>query len=224
MLTPQEVEEHVFAKAFNGYNMAMVDEFLDILTADYTALYKENVALKNKMKVLADKVEEYRSTEDSMRKALMTAQKMADQIVADAESKKNALLASAEKQVRTRTAGLEQEVANERARLAAAKKATATYLSKLKDLYRHELDYLNGLSHLTAEPAKPDPVDQAVSETALAVEKAVEEEIPSSPFGSPGQSTLKPEPSLYESLKQGILPEALDDSLSPTRRVDLPIV
>ena len=45
MLTPQEVSTHSFAKAsFGGYNMAMVDEFLDELTDDYTALYKENAA------------------------------------------------------------------------------------------------------------------------------------------------------------------------------------
>ena len=71
MLTPQEVSEHAFAKAsFGGYNMAMVDEFLDVLTADYTTLYKENATLKAKMKVLVDKVEEYRSTEEAMRKAI----------------------------------------------------------------------------------------------------------------------------------------------------------
>ena len=53
MLTPQEVSTHSFAKAsFGGYNMAMVDEFLDELTDDYTALYKENAALKAKLKVL----------------------------------------------------------------------------------------------------------------------------------------------------------------------------
>ena len=44
--------------------MAMVDEFLDQLTEDYTALYKENAVLKSKMKVLVDKVEGYRATED----------------------------------------------------------------------------------------------------------------------------------------------------------------
>ena len=54
MLTPQEVAEHAFQKAsFGGYNMAMVDEFLDQVTADYTSLYKENATLKAKMKVLA---------------------------------------------------------------------------------------------------------------------------------------------------------------------------
>ena len=50
MLTPQEVSGRAFSKAaFGGYNMAMVDEFLDELTDDYTSLYKENAALKAKL-------------------------------------------------------------------------------------------------------------------------------------------------------------------------------
>ncbi|MFR7893152.1 MAG: DivIVA domain-containing protein [Dysosmobacter sp.] len=49
-------------RSMGGYNMAMVDEFLDELTDDYTALYKENAALKAKLKVLVEKVEDYRAT------------------------------------------------------------------------------------------------------------------------------------------------------------------
>ena len=84
MLTPQEVSEKVFPKSSgfgSGYAMGAVDEFLDALTEDYTALYKENVTLKAKLKILAEKVEEYRATEDAMRSTLLTAQKMADIIV-----------------------------------------------------------------------------------------------------------------------------------------------
>ena len=93
MLTPQEVSGRAFSKAaFGGYNMAMVDEFLDELTDDYTSLYKENAALKAKLKVLVDKVEEYRATEDSMRAALLTAQRMANTMVEEAEEKKKELL------------------------------------------------------------------------------------------------------------------------------------
>ena len=61
MFTPQEVSEKVFPKASfggGGYSMGAVDEFLDALTEDYTALFKENVTLKTKLKVLAEKVEE----------------------------------------------------------------------------------------------------------------------------------------------------------------------
>ena len=97
MLTPQEVKSRAFQRAsFGGYNMGQVDEFLDVLTEDYTALYNDNAVLKSKMKVLVDKVEEYRSTEEAMRKALMTAQRMADDLVQEAEKKKAAILAEAE--------------------------------------------------------------------------------------------------------------------------------
>ena len=62
MYTPQEVAEKTFPRSGQtvGYSMAAVDEFLDGLTEDYTALYKENAALKAKLKMLAEKVEEYR--------------------------------------------------------------------------------------------------------------------------------------------------------------------
>ena len=97
MLTPQEVSTHSFSKAsFGGYNMAMVDEFLDELTDDYTALYKENAALKAKLKVLVEKVEEYRANEDSMRATLLTAQRMADSIVKEAEQKRDQMMTQAE--------------------------------------------------------------------------------------------------------------------------------
>ena len=100
MLTPQEVSTHAFSKAvMGGYNMAMVDEFLDELTDDYTALYKENAALKAKLKVLVEKVEDYRATEDSMRATLLTAQKMADSIVHEAEAKRDEILAHPKKRL-----------------------------------------------------------------------------------------------------------------------------
>lgn len=93
MLTPQEAESHVFPKAsFGGYNMLQVDNFLDSLIEDYRTLYQENISLKNKMKVLVDKVEEYRATEDAMRMTLHSAQKMADAMVKEGEAKKQAAI------------------------------------------------------------------------------------------------------------------------------------
>ena len=93
MMTPQEAEAHVFPKAsFGGYNMLQVDTFLDSLIEDYRTLYQENVSLKNKMKVLVEKVEEYRATEDAMRSTLLSAQRMAAQMVEDARQAKEKVL------------------------------------------------------------------------------------------------------------------------------------
>lgn len=175
MLTPQEVAEHAFSKAsFGGYNMAMVDEFLDLVTADYTSLYKENATLKAKMKVLADKVEEYRATEEAMRRAMLSAQKTADEMVASAEAQASDIVSAAEHEAKDKIAAIHQEVQNEQLRLTAAQNATAAYISKLKDLYQNEMEYLSSLSKLSAAP-KIDMVAQTADAIGSAVEKAVEE-------------------------------------------------
>jgi len=232
MLTPQEVAEHAFTKAsFGGYNMAMVDEFLDQVTADYTTLYKENTTLKAKMKVLADKVEEYRSTEDAMRKALLSAQKMADQMVAEAEAKKVSIVQDAEEAAQDKIRSIRQEVANEEARLAAAQAATASYIAKLKDLYQQEMDYISGLSKLVAAARQPDQVAVAADSISTAVEQVMEE-VPVTP-PQPTPVPLEKDP-LYEELKRGPVvppaPEAPapqpkqededDEDTEPTRRID----
>ena len=218
MLTPQEVAEHAFQKAsFGGYNMAMVDEFLDLLTADYTTLYKENAALKAKMKVLADKIEEYRSTEDAMRKALLSAQRVADQMVADAEEQKAKLLADAEREAKEQVEALRRETETEQYRLTAAQNATAAYIAKLKELHENQIQYLGSLSKLAPPAAEPDPVAQAAAAINDAVEKTMEEELPEE-GGDEGES-------LYETLRRGPVsqsgpaPESQDDT-APTRRID----
>ena len=167
MLTPQEVSERAFQKAsFGGYNMAQVDEFLDILTGDYSALFNENAVLKNKMKVLVDKVEEYRSTEDAMRKALMAAQRMADDLVKQAEEEKAAMLSRTEEEVRTRKAELSKELEAEEFRLKQAQQATASYVEKVRALHIKEaecLSQLEGLYPPDTTPA-PDPVEEKALE------------------------------------------------------------
>ena len=168
MLTPQEVSNRVFPKAvMGGYNMALVDEFLDELTNDYTALYKENATLKAKMKVLVDKVEEYRATEDSMRAALLTAQKMANTMVEEAEQKKNALLADAESAARTKIGTLQSEIETEQQRLEAAKAETAEFIEKLRGLYMQGLGFLDTVPELKVRPAAAPKTSETTDVSAI---------------------------------------------------------
>lgn len=214
MLTPQEVAEHVFSKAsFGGYNMAMVDEFLDQVTADYTTLYKENTTLKAKMKVLADKIEEYRSTEEAMRKTILSAQRMADQMVAEAEEKKNTIVHDAEEEAQDKIRAIRQEVESEELRLTAAQNATTAYIAKLKELYQHEMEYIGGLSKLVAAARQPDPVTAAAEEIGSAVEKAMQEALPQEEPQSAEETQVPLEQlSIYEELKRGPMVHAEEDT------------
>ncbi len=151
MLTPQEVASHAFARAtFGGYNMAMVDEFLDTLTTDYTTLYNDNAILKNKLKVLSDTVEEYRATDVAMRKTLLAAQQMAENMVSDAEKQKQALVQDAESQAKSRLDEMRGQYADEEYRLQKAREATAAFLMEVKRAQDGINDSLSRLGELTA--------------------------------------------------------------------------
>ena len=177
MLTPQEVTNSVFEKALlGGYDTASVDKFMAQLTQDYSALYRENGILKAKMKVLVDKVEDYRSTEDSMRMALLQAEKTAKEIVEAAEAerdsieaevaqKKGELMRQAEEEAEERRAEIRQSLAAEEAALDRAKRATSEYLDKLK---ASMAEYAETVSRVYdyVEPLPPQEEPAAAPETA----------------------------------------------------------
>ena len=111
MLTPQEIQDTKFEKAvFGGYDMAQIDKFLDELLVDYTLLYKENAALKGKMRVLVDKIDEYRAVDEEMRKALYTAQMTAKEIKDKAEAEARQKIAEADAEAKKRGENVEAEL------------------------------------------------------------------------------------------------------------------
>ena len=220
MLTPQEVSTHAFSKAvMGGYNMAMVDEFLDELADDYTALYKENAALKAKLKVLVEKVEDYRATEDSMRATLLTAQKMADSIVHEAEAKRDEILAQAESSAREKIGQLRQEVETAEERLRQGQMDLAKFISAARELCDRELKFLEQLPTLPVEaeipPSQPETAEtvEQIEEKVMAAfgEESAEEE----------ETTAEEEaPAAEDDYPEGD-PFAADTVDEPTRRINL---
>ncbi|MEE0325979.1 MAG: DivIVA domain-containing protein, partial [Butyricicoccus sp.] len=79
MLGSKEIRDFTPEKAvFGGYDARSVDMMLDQAADDMEALERENAELRAKLKVMVDKIEEYRRIESGIRQALMTAQGMAD--------------------------------------------------------------------------------------------------------------------------------------------------
>ena len=197
MFTPQEVSEKVFPRSsFGGYQMSAVDEFLDSLTEDYSSLYKENATLKAKLKVLAEKMEEYRATEDAMRSTLLAAQRMATQLVDEAKAEKEKILADARDEAAAEVARLSHETEEAQQKLALAQSELVSYIQRCKQLCVQQAELLAQLPEMqlvnaaeaeavaAEEPAVEDTVaqigeeivrDYAVQEETIAVEEPVEE-------------------------------------------------
>ena len=78
MITPMDIENKEFKKGFRGYNEEEVDEFLDIVKEDFENLYRENLDLKEKLKLYQEQVSRYKSIEETLNATLITAQTAAE--------------------------------------------------------------------------------------------------------------------------------------------------
>jgi len=95
-LTPLDIQNKEFSRAFRGYNEEEVDEFLDLIVEDYGALFRENAELRDKIKELEDRISEYKKMETSMQEALLLAQKAAEERRMNAEKEAEIIIKEAQ--------------------------------------------------------------------------------------------------------------------------------
>lgn len=175
-MTPQDIREKTFEKAmFGGYDMAAVQNYQEEVATELANAQKEIAVLKGKMKVLVDKIEEYRASEDAMRLAILSAQKVGKQIEDDAQARADKILSEAKNTSDRILGGLQHETANEEAKLLNAKTSCAKFLEDVRNLCLTQLEYLDGVAGskaasapraaarptVSAAPAEPAPAAPA---------------------------------------------------------------
>ena len=167
MLTPNDISSKKFEKSAFGYKPEEVDNFLTEILNSYSAVYAEKEAAEEKLEVLAEKLEEYRSNEDSLRTVLMGAQKLGENIVRDSKAKAEVIVSEAENQVKQVFAESESKIIKEKETLEILKKETAEFKKHLLAMYRQHLELIS----LMPENNEDKPSDEVISEE-------VPEEIP----------------------------------------------
>ena len=191
MITPQDIKEKTFEKAvFGGYDMSSVDTYLEDLAKGYQSLYnevntqkkeltahqKEVETLKSKMKVLVDKIEEYRRTEEDMSRALLSAQRAGSEIEDEAKRKSGLMIEQAEATAAELVSKAQLEVVTEEARLVEAKQRSVDFLEQMRALCVKQLDFFDNLGDmqlgdLDAESKRVSESVQALSQKAAPVVK-----------------------------------------------------
>lgn len=78
MITPIEIQNRTFKSGGLGYDKRDVDQFMKELLASYENLYRENVEMKDKISSLTDALQQYKYIEKTLQKALVLAEKTAE--------------------------------------------------------------------------------------------------------------------------------------------------
>ncbi len=174
MITAQDIREKGFERVrLNGYDMAAVDEFLEELADDVAASQKENAVLKSKMKVLVDKIEEYRANEEALNSAILSAQKLAVQIENEARQRAAATVAEADKKAQETIGSIAARADAEEKRLADAKAACAKFFEAAKVLCNTQLEKIEAIrtDMGVQAPKAPAPAEK-VDDTVRAIESS----------------------------------------------------
>jgi len=143
MIKPQDINEKKFGTVLlRGYDPAEVDSFMQDIANDLALLQKENATLRAKMKVLVDKVEEYRGNEDALRMAVLSAQRLGNIIEREARDKAETLVNEATESADKVTKEARLEVEMEKAKLAEAKMASAQFVDNMELLCNRQMAFL----------------------------------------------------------------------------------
>ena len=171
MFTPQQLDEIAFDRVpFKGYDIDSVDEVLGQLIEDYTTLYKENALLKSKMRILVEKLEEYRNGEASLRDAMAGAQKSADQMIRETEVKCAQMLNDANLAAAENAKNAVTLIAAENARVEEAKKAASARIDEIQEQMKTVIQALERIK--TANLPTELPREHAATADAVADEIA----------------------------------------------------
>lgn len=195
MLTLDEIRNVEFGRG-RGYRAEEVDDFIDACTETVEQLIREKEELNQKMKVLADKVVEYRNDEDSIRAALLNAQRAGDAALREAEAKAAEMKAAAQQEAETVRQTALAKIDAEKAELERVQREVAAFKARMLALYKEHLELIGILPEPEAAPAakaeapaeepapevEPDVVIAPPAEEAAVAEEAPEDAKPLSRF------------------------------------------
>ena len=96
MISANDLRNSTFSPEQNGYNVDEVKKALNDAADTIEGYINENNELYRKMEVLAKKIEEYREEEDSIKAALITAQKMSTKLEKESKEEAEKLISESE--------------------------------------------------------------------------------------------------------------------------------
>lgn len=95
-ITPNEILQKRFSKAFRGYDPVEVSDFLRLVAGEFEGLLRQGMLLEEKVKRLEEAIEEYREMEGTLKNTLISSQRVGQEIKEEAERKGNLILRESE--------------------------------------------------------------------------------------------------------------------------------
>lgn len=178
MITAKDIQKKKFEKVKFGYSPEEVDSFLSQIENDLRLMQQDLDDANGKVQLLADKVREYKDSEEDLKNALLLAQKQARQVVAEAQEKAAAIEAEARASVdavksqamidsETQLMNITAQLKAENDSLVRTQHQVSDFKRALFDMYKQHLELISSLPETAEElEYEEEVVEEAAEETA----------------------------------------------------------
>lgn len=138
-ITSKDIRKRDFKKTFRGYDANEVDAFLDTISSNFEKLVIENKNFQDRIKALESDVEVYRENEQTLQKAIVKSQDLADEIIGNAKKKAELINKEAELNVKTYKQALEEEIIHKKNELEEIKNRNERLVEEVRTFIEEKL-------------------------------------------------------------------------------------
>jgi len=150
-ITPMDIHNKEFSRSFRGYNEDEVDQFLDEIVEEFERLYKENLELKDRVGILVDQINQYKTMESTLKETLVTAQKTSNEVIASAQKKSDIILKEAEQQAQKIIENANNQVIQIKKEYEDYKKQVQIFKARFRSLLETQLEMLQNGNIISTE-------------------------------------------------------------------------
>ena len=211
MISSEDVRHVTFDKAFQGYRREDVDDYLKQVAQAMDDLAAQNDDLQKKLVMLAQRIEKYRTMENSLSTSMINAQRMGDSIIHESKQKAAEIIRSANIKAEDREQRARDDVELAKQEIVTLKGEADSFKRSLMEMYRKHINLISKMPEYNppaqeeAQQPAPQPVaDQPYAEPApeavpytepVAAPAPVQEPEPqATSYYNPAETAPAPEP------------------------------
>jgi cell division initiation protein len=140
-LTPLEIQKQTFSRGLKGYNPDDVRAYLHLVAEEIERLLRENDRLQRDVTMLREDVDDHQNRERILKDTLLSAQKVAEDLTANARKEAELIVKDAEllaerlvSQAQQRVADLERSIGDLRMERRAARNKLTTTIDMIQQM------------------------------------------------------------------------------------------
>ena len=141
MLTPVDIQQKKFHVGL-GYDKKDVNTFFDSVSESYESLYRSNAELKEKVSILNDTLQNYRSKESHLEKSLKRAEKDTEETITNAAKEAKGIIRDAKIQASNIVSDAEKRLEKLEDEIAVMEARYTAYKSNFAMLLKQQFEFL----------------------------------------------------------------------------------